>query len=367
MWLFKAKHHGKVISRRLGDAEGPAGLTLARARELSNQARFGDALANVKRRRAGVLGVTGQELFDAWLATASEKLARMTIYNLTGIWHRAFQGDYGRRDAGNLFANAVALVTEAKARGPSAGNLAYTLVGHLHRVARAQGLTRDPNPLRDQPDLRSKTPPRDIAVTDALVADIVRGLEAVKPYWQTLFMFCALSGKRIGNCKSLRWEQVDLSGGVVAWPGSEVKNRQAIATPITQGIRKILEERRKAVPMDCPFVWPSSKRRGRPCKNHENAWVAVRAASGRPGLVCHHLRHVATTAAIRGAGSARAKALTGHRSDASLRIYTHLDTSDALPAAEAVERVWARARRAATRGKIGKPAARKGGSRGKTR
>ena len=156
-----------------------------------------------------------------------------------------------------------------------------------------------------------------------------------------LFLFVALSGRRLGNALLLRWDQVDLDEGWVSYPSSRMKANRADTLQITPGVRAILERRQGSAEDGDIWVWPSPKDRANPISNPHHAWERIRRLAKLPTLKIHELRHVAITwAAEDGATQAQLSAMASHTDPRSTARYMHHGGQTATPALEKVQKRW---------------------------
>jgi integrase len=137
-----------------------------------------------------------------------------------------------------------------------------------------------------------------------------------------LFIVAYHLGCRKGELLSLRWDQVDLAGGVIRLEESQTKTKRGRVLPIYGEMAAALE----AQPREGPRVFPVSDFRG--------AWTAAVTAAGMPRLLFHDLRRSAVRNMER-AGIPRsvAMSISGHTTESVYRRYDIVSEKDIHDAA----------------------------------
>jgi integrase len=362
---------GKVLVQKIGPAEGPAAVTLERARRICNELQFGPPRAEAKTSKRTRLGVTVGAAWDRYLAAVKAgtfsmrrrragPLAAKTLRGYESIYNVHLR-PHADQDFAWLVANARDLVEKigtsegkgGKTHG-ALGNQVLQVTKNLVEFARRERVYEGPNPLAQDVE-RFHVRTREIQLTRAQAARILAAIKS-EPAWEDLFLFLALTGRRLRNATHLKWDQVDFDAGWVYYPSSSQKNKRPARVKLTKGVRQILARRRKLVPKDSPFVWPSPKDPTKPVANPHHAWDRIRELAGFPELVVHELRHVAVSWALEGgAGVASTGSMASHRDLATTSRYAHLGGEAAAEALQAVERAWSEAEVLAKKLKLPKP------------
>jgi integrase len=92
-----------------------------------------------------------------------------------------------------------------------------------------------------------------------------------------LVEFLYLSGWRKGEAAKLEWRDVDLNDKSVRLRIENSKNKEARILPLTGKLLKIVEQRRSARRLDCPYVFHWKVR---PIKEFRKTWRAACVAAG---------------------------------------------------------------------------------------
>jgi integrase len=132
------------------------------------------------------------------------------------------------------------------------------------------------------------------------------------------------TGLRLGNIRSLRWDQVDLVGSQLHIEATATKGRQPLTVPLTRGAGQLLRGR-QAANDDGGLVF---HRRGRAvaCPNGK-AWRQAVRSVGLTDLRWHDLRHTWASWHVQsGTPIAVLKELGGWKTLAMVLRYAHLDT-----------------------------------------
>ncbi|MGI8802475.1 MAG: site-specific integrase [Solirubrobacteraceae bacterium] len=158
-------------------------------------------------------------------------------------------------------------------------------------------------------------------------------LAALEPADRLLYAAAMFGGLRLGELQALRWQDVDLAGGVIrvtrSWDPKagpiEPKSRAGTRkVPIVAALRDLLAERRMDVPGD-GFVFASGERPFQSSSVSQRARKAW-AAAGLDAITLHECRH--TFASLMIAAGCNAKALSTYLGHSSVMItfdrYGHL-------------------------------------------
>lgn len=198
----------------------------------------------------------------------------------------------------------------------------------LYRYLQDQGETRA-NPAES---VRAPKSPRKLPAT--LDADEVARLldiddeEPLATRDRALLELFYSSGLRLAELASLRWEDLDQSGGTVRVTGKGSRTREV---PVGAAAKRALDrwraERAQWPGADCPEVFISRQGQG---LSHRAIQSRVRHWAQRQGLWQrvhpHLLRHSFATHILESSSDLRAvQELLGHANISTTQVYTHLD------------------------------------------
>lgn len=146
-----------------------------------------------------------------------------------------------------------------------------------------------------------------------------------------------LTGARSGETYRMRWDQLDLAGGVWTKPASTTKAKRTHRVPLSAPARQILA----ALPRSSEWVFPGDTEAGHRA-SIESAWARIAAAAELDGVRIHDLRHShASILASAGLSLPVIGALLGHSQPATTARYAHLMDDPLWAATERVAAVVA--------------------------
>jgi integrase len=161
--------------------------------------------------------------------------------------------------------------------------------------------------------------------------------------WPMMGLFlrvCLTTAARKSEVLKLRWKDIHLDESIAILPTS--KNDEPRALPLLADVKAALVEAQKVRPLASDFVFFDPRHPERP-KNIDTVWKFVRERAGLwkdredalDRVVLHTTRHtVATKLLKKGANIAQTANITGHKTLAMLKRYTHLAAQDAVDLAE---------------------------------
>jgi integrase len=219
----------------------------------------------------------------------------------------------------------------------AAGNL-YRLLHHLF----AKALEWRMRPLElghpldgiEQPRVRRRERLLSDDELAALLAELDRSELAEQPQVLQAIRLAALSGWRIGELLTLRWEHVRRDLGEARLPDTKTGFS---ARPLTASVLYVLDtvERRPGV----PWVLPGIRDPRLPLEYFtvHKAFRRIAARAGLTGVTPHTLRHRFTTEVANTAPNIRTgMAVTGHKSAAAYLAYVHAEKAQAKVIADEV-------------------------------
>jgi integrase len=147
------------------------------------------------------------------------------------------------------------------------------------------------------------------------------------------------TGARIGELKSLRWEQVDSSASRITLNPGTTKNREGRTLPIYGEMidwLRIEKEIRDTQFPACPHVF---RRGGKPVRNFRKSWAEACKRAAVPGLLFHDLRRIAVRNVVRaGIPEKTVMQISGHRTRSVFDRYNIVSDRDLDLAAERMQR-----------------------------
>lgn len=251
------------------------------ARSIGGDAASGKAVGD--RKRTGRLTI--DDLFAHW-ALVHAKQQRG--------WKR-WERDYENLLKPELGTAPLPLVTRDEVRrvlgriadrhSRSAAHRVHTLLSSMFNVG-VEDKWCDSNPVRGIPrpafDARTRYLKREEVAAFLAAIDQLRNEDA-----RDYFRLCLCTGQRRSNVSAMRWDELDVGGGLWIVPASKSKNKKPLTVPLTSQATAIIERRRGN---GSPWVFPSDRRPGEHYCDSKSAWQRVRELSGLDDLKLHDLR-----------------------------------------------------------------------------
>jgi integrase len=182
---------------------------------------------------------------------------------------------------------------------------------------------------------RFKESPRSRVLTLDELRRLREGLAEEAEPWRSFFLLLLLSGSRRGALAAMRWDDLDLEGGVWRIPAAVAKSRKVTTVALPSEAVGILQ-RLYAARGAAPWVFPAASQSGH-LMDPQRAWRRVCQRACVANACIHDLRRsLGTALAADGAHPALIAAALGHISQASAKAYVHLSGELARAAVEQV-------------------------------
>ena len=332
-----------ILNYRIGDRARRA--TIGRPSEMSLKTareRAGDLLAGVRdgddplaRRQEARQAPTFADLwqrFETEFAPERIALGRMkkrTLAEYRQQARRYLLPAFGRRRVADLSRADVERLARDLADRPAMRNRTLALVSRLSTLAEHWGMRpQHSNPVRGI--VRAREEPRDRTLSDtelAALGEALTGLASDHPAPVAAIRLCAMTGMRIGEVLSVRWQDIDFEASRVTLPATKA-GRQVRAVP--QAALALLD----ALPRinGCDWVFSTNGRAPVGYKLARTVFARACARAGIEDARLHDLRRtVATNAAASGIGLTVLRDVLGHRTTAMATRYARM--ADAAVAA----------------------------------
>lgn len=145
----------------------------------------------------------------------------------------------------------------------------------------------------------------------------LKGLDACSESMRLLFLFSLYTGRRIGEVKAMRWEELTLERGIWEIPMTKIGESQIAMLPMV--VRGHLTKRKKKTKSE--WVFPGPSRSGH-LEEIKKAWTIVREVSGLQELQARDLRRtMASWAQDEGVAIAIMQSQLGHKSSQTTSDY----------------------------------------------
>lgn len=285
----------------------------AKAEQLNAEITLGRNPAAIKRDAQG--GMTLEKLFEDYLAKHvtqnGSRLSEQTVRSYRYAF-RQYLAPMAKRPASTLTKDKLRAIHSGLS--PARANFLRVLVSSVFAYGIRHGLVTVANPAKDLPAMRVETRARFVQPDEleAFLAAVERS--PYRDYWLLLL----LTGARSGNVMAMRWEELDLAGGI--WQTSTSKTGESLRIILVPEAVQILEARRH-LSLEWVFPGKGDSHMTTP-KRH---WADLLADAGIENLRVHDLRRtLASYQALNGSSLLVIGKSLGHKNQASTQIYARL-------------------------------------------
>jgi len=301
VYYFQGKVNGQTVRRALGDTDA---VRLVEAREAVGRLRYDRSVA-------GALAPRPTEPEDAdadRTPIVKAVLDDMLAAHAAGRWLPGrrreppsdrtvkFYADLRKATLTgheSLTLQALAdmlpdVYAKIQKRAPVQANRFLQLIRNLYAYSADAGLWSKANPAigTSRADRLTKTPElaRTRTLSDVEWRRLDKAMQADAPLWRDLFTMSLFSLQRMAACCNARWDDVTLTGKDACWriPARWMKGRHSgHVVPLADmpQLLDLLKTRRKAVPKDCPWIFPAPEGDG-PVTVYKVAWKRILEAAG---------------------------------------------------------------------------------------
>ena len=230
----------------------------------------------------------------------------------------------GARKMDQLSRADMAKLHHALRKTPVAANRCLALCSTMLKLAVAWGIRPDgTNPCRHIKRYKEEKRSRFLSVEEVTrLGKALRRAEQKKEHSSFVvaaFRLLLLTGARLGEILSLRWEYVDTDHHCLHLPDSKTGKKVVYLNEPALAILNNLPRLEKN-----PYVLPGA-RPGKPLVTLQKAWVAISTRANLEDVRIHDLRHsFASVGAGAGLGLPIIGALLGHRQAETTQRYAHV-------------------------------------------
>jgi integrase len=339
-YVVQAKIQGKAVRLTLGK-HGVLTPDQARKRAKAKLGQMAEGRNPVaEKRRQKALSVTLADVVDAYLANrrtrSGKPLKERTKKDVRYHLERTFS-EWKDKPVAEITRDMVLSKYRVRCKGSVAqANQAMRVLSALLNYARAAYRTPDgariiqDNPvevLRDGNVLRAVVPKKNMVPLDRLgewwsAVQAMRDDPALTPASRAaadLVALLAVTGLRLGEARSIRWDQIEGAGLRL----TDTKNRTDVQLPLSDLALEIIEERRN----NTPFVFPARSGKGH-LKDCRGQFMILAERTGIE-VTAHPLRRTFRAVAARvGVELWRTKALMNHKQNHDVTLSHYADLSD---------------------------------------
>jgi integrase len=299
-------------------------LTAARqeAADLKRRVDQGeDPLGHIEEKRASP---TVSELCDVFLTEHVATRRPATQKQYQAVVMRIRQAIGGAKVGEIRFNDVANLHRKVSERGPYLANRFLAVLSKMFSMAMRKGWRTD-NPAKGVE--RNQEHERERYLSAAELARLLDALANAKDRQAAaLFSMCLLTGCRVGEALSARWDQFDLEVGRWTKPASTTKQKKLHVVPLSAQAIELLG----TLEVRGEMLFPGRR-------EYQKVWKAICNAAGITGLRVHDLRHSYASALVSdGVSLPIVGKLLGHAKTSTTARYAHLADS---PLREATNRV----------------------------
>jgi len=139
-----------------------------------------------------------------------------------------------------------------------------------------------------------------------------------------IIRMCMLTGARVGEVRTARFEQFNLDYAIWSKPAATTKQRKIHRVPVSQDVVAIVRQRQLVVPRGTPWLFPGDAI-GQPVHNIRRFWRTIQRQADLPDVRIHDLRHTFASLLVSGGASLEIIGrLLGHSQMQTTQRYAHL-------------------------------------------
>lgn len=153
-----------------------------------------------------------------------------------------------------------------------------------------------------------------------------------------IIRMCMLTGARLGEVRTARFEHFDLDHGAWIKPAANTKQRRVHRVPISAETAALVRLRLAAVPDGCGWLFPGDVAdKDQPVQEIRRFWSAIQTEAELPGVRIHDLRHTFASLLVSGGASLEMIGkLLGHSQARTTQRYAHMMDSPLRAGVDAV-------------------------------
>ena len=284
------------------------------------------------------------QLAEVWREDYAPRLKESTRKSYESILRTTIIPALGNRLVKDLtYDDVKALYRKASRATPIQANRAVAVLSKLFTVAEKEGLRPDrTNPCHKLERARER--PRDRVFSAEDLETLELGLQALTKAKKLeaghadLVRFLALSGLRRGEALGLRWKDINLDQGWMAFEEHKTDREGTKKLPLNSHLRAVLADR--AAEKISPYVFPG-RSLDKPFNGFGKVWLRIQTFAGLEGLTPHDFRHTFQTTCMElGYPAAIADSLLGHSLGRIRDTYTNFGTDGILAQASQTTADW---------------------------
>ena len=180
---------------------------------------------------------------------------------------------------------------------------------------------------------------RDRFLSPAEISRLAQALEVAEDQrGASIIRMCMLTGARLGEVRTARFEHFDLDHGAWHKPAANTKQRRIHRVPISAETAALVRTRGMAVPEGCGWLFSGDAvDKDQPVQEIRRFWRSIQKAADLPDVRIHDLRHTFASLLVSGGASLEMIGrLLGHTQTRTTLRYAHLMDSPLRAGVDAV-------------------------------
>lgn len=153
-----------------------------------------------------------------------------------------------------------------------------------------------------------------------------------------IIRMCMLTGARVGEVRTARFEHFDLERAIWTKPAANTKQRRIHRVPISLDTVALVRIRMYAVPAGRDWLFPGDvEGKDQPVQELRRFWIGIQKQADLPDVRIHDLRHTFASLLVSGGASLEMIGkLLGHSQSRTTQRYAHLMDSPLRAGVDAV-------------------------------
>lgn len=140
----------------------------------------------------------------------------------------------------------------------------------------------------------------------------------------SIVRMCLLTGARLGEVRTARFEQFDLERGIWTKQAANTKQRRVHRVPVSADVVALIRQRRAALGAGEGWIFPGDAD-GKPVQELRRFWAGIQETAGLEDVRLHDLRHTFASMLVSGGASLEMIGkLLGHTQAKTTMRYAHL-------------------------------------------
>jgi len=334
-YIVKARLKGRQKLLAIGRHASPWTPDTARREAQQLLAQVARGIDPVERKRQQRAKRSLDKLWEVFVQEHVSKLKPRTQRDYSDRYRRLISPTLGRKPLADITREDVIALHRKLQHIPRTANFCLAILSKLMNWAEAKGLCpQNSNPVRG-----IRKYPENHRERFLSTEELERLGEALDEelrehgdiYAVAAIRLLILTGARLGEITTLRWEYVDLDRGLLLLPDSKTGKKAIV---LNAAAREVLEQLPRL--HGNPHVICGHKE-GSHLVNLQKPWGRIRKRAGIDDVRIHDLRHTfASLAARKGGSLPRIGALLGHSQMQTTQRYAHLIVDDVRQLAETV-------------------------------